>query len=135
MVFTTGDIKASISRRGPDSLGARRLLIHGKAFDSKWAEESRISTSLEEGAIGRSSFSDELNTTEGFVGEMIFLGATLQLRGVRPVVQPLVDEFGNILVYNGEVLVWWSVWLSCFVRLCMNVLLINGIFYIRWRAI
>lgn len=36
-----------------------------------------------------------------FVGELLFLGATLQLRGVSPIVQPLVDKFGNILVYNG----------------------------------
>ncbi|KAG6397775.1 hypothetical protein SASPL_144236 [Salvia splendens] len=37
-----------------------------------------------------------------FSGELLFIGATLQLRGVNPVVQPLTDDFGNVLVYNGN---------------------------------
>lgn len=40
-------------------------------------------------------------TTTKSVAELHFLGATLQLRGVTPVHQPLVDTKGNILVYNG----------------------------------
>ncbi|XP_078436078.1 asparagine synthase family protein [Wolffia australiana] len=32
-----------------------------------------------------------------------FLGASLHLRGINPAVQPLIDDSGNILVYNGEV--------------------------------
>ncbi|XP_047967075.1 asparagine synthetase domain-containing protein 1 isoform X3 [Salvia hispanica] len=38
-----------------------------------------------------------------FSGELLFIGSTLQLRGVNPVVQPLTDELGNVLVYNGEI--------------------------------
>lgn len=34
-------------------------------------------------------------------GELHFFGATLQLRGVNPLVQPLIDSSKNILVYNG----------------------------------
>ncbi|KAJ8548026.1 hypothetical protein K7X08_021262 [Anisodus acutangulus] len=32
-----------------------------------------------------------------------FIGTTLQLRGINPIVQSLVDVPGNILVYNGEI--------------------------------
>ncbi|XP_058081896.1 asparagine synthetase domain-containing protein C4F6.11c isoform X2 [Magnolia sinica] len=37
------------------------------------------------------------------VAELHFLGAMLQLRGTSPVLQPLVDTSGNLLVYNGEI--------------------------------
>jgi asparagine synthetase B (glutamine-hydrolysing) len=32
-----------------------------------------------------------------------FFGATLHLRGNRPIAQPYVDDAGNILCWNGEV--------------------------------
>ena len=35
------------------------------------------------------------------VADLYFFGATLQLRGVNPISQPLVDTSGNLLVYNG----------------------------------
>ncbi|KMZ76540.1 Asparagine synthetase domain-containing protein, partial [Zostera marina] len=35
-----------------------------------------------------------------FSMELHFIGATLHLRGVNPVQQPLIDSFGNILIYN-----------------------------------
>lgn len=35
-------------------------------------------------------------------GELYFFGATLQLRGVSHIIQPLVDSSGNILVFNGD---------------------------------
>jgi hypothetical protein len=34
--------------------------------------------------------------------ELCFIGATLQLRGDEPVLQPLVAQSGNVLVYNGN---------------------------------
>ena len=34
--------------------------------------------------------------------ELIFIGATLHLRGVEPVVQPLVSASRSVLVYNGN---------------------------------
>ncbi|KAL7196010.1 hypothetical protein ACSBR1_036108 [Camellia fascicularis] len=37
------------------------------------------------------------------VAELFFLGATLQLRGINPIIQPLVDASGNILVYDSEI--------------------------------
>ena len=43
-----------------------------------------------------------------FSGELLFIGSTLQLRGVNPVVQPLTDELGNVLVYNG-ILQWYII--------------------------
>lgn len=56
-----------------------------------------------------SSIVEEVNgqSFDGFqestFAEMLFLGATLQLRGVHPVFQPLRDSWMNILVYNGEI--------------------------------
>lgn len=38
------------------------------------------------------------------LGELHFIGSTLQLRGTSPIRQPLVDSSGNILAYNGVVL-------------------------------
>lgn len=38
------------------------------------------------------------------VAELCFFGATLQLRGINAVSQPLVSTSGNILVYNGALL-------------------------------
>lgn len=40
---------------------------------------------------------------ENTFAEMLFLGATLQLRGVHQVFQPLRDLWTNVLVYNGEI--------------------------------
>ncbi|KAF9591563.1 hypothetical protein IFM89_004617 [Coptis chinensis] len=37
------------------------------------------------------------------VAELYFVGATLQLTGITPVFQPLVDTCSNVLVYNGEI--------------------------------
>lgn len=38
------------------------------------------------------------------LAELFFVGATLQLRGTNPIIQPLVDASGNILVYNGMIM-------------------------------
>ena len=38
------------------------------------------------------------------VAELLFIGATLHLRGAELVVQPLVSPSGSILVYNGNFL-------------------------------
>lgn len=37
-----------------------------------------------------------------FGAEFYLLGAALQLRGLNPIVQPLMDVSRNILVYNGK---------------------------------
>lgn len=55
------------------------------------------------------NFVEEVNgqSLDGFqentFAEMLFLSATLQLRGVHPVFQPLRDSWTNVLVYNGEI--------------------------------
>jgi hypothetical protein len=38
-----------------------------------------------------------------YVGELQFIGATLQLRGLNPIIQPFVDSYGNVLIYNGKI--------------------------------
>ncbi|XP_022776740.1 asparagine synthetase domain-containing protein 1 isoform X2 [Durio zibethinus] len=93
--FSFNDLKAALQRRGPDSLGTKKLLLlhsnnsnSGNSWVSSVNEEAHV---LENGS----------NLSESFA-ELVFLGATLQLRGVTPVIQPLVDSSGNILVYNGE---------------------------------
>lgn len=34
--------------------------------------------------------------------ELCFIGATLPLRGAEPILQPMVGQSGNVLVYNGK---------------------------------
>jgi len=36
-----------------------------------------------------------------YVGELQFIGATLQLRGLNPIIQPFIDSSRNALIYNG----------------------------------
>ncbi|KAL3830613.1 hypothetical protein ACJIZ3_019415 [Penstemon smallii] len=82
-LFSEDDIKEALRRRGPDSLGTKTIYLHAGAQ----------SVMQNEGAVG--------NGCEN--GELRFIGATLQLRGVNPVVQPLTDASANVLVYNGEI--------------------------------
>lgn len=39
---------------------------------------------------------------DGGVAELLFIGATLHLRGAEPVAQPLLSPSGSVLVYNGN---------------------------------
>jgi hypothetical protein len=41
---------------------------------------------------------------DGGVAELLFIGATLHLRGAERVAQPLVSSSGSVLVYNGNFL-------------------------------
>ncbi|KAL5553618.1 hypothetical protein UlMin_041019 [Ulmus minor] len=109
LVFTIDDLKEALRRRGPDSLGTKKLFLQS------W-EEGKI-VSLIEGQEGsgekRRSFTLANGRTDGVHGdfrvmensaaELDFVGATLQLRGVFQIVQPLVDSSRNVLVYNGEI--------------------------------
>ncbi|XVF43242.1 hypothetical protein PTKIN_Ptkin02bG0024600 [Pterospermum kingtungense] len=95
-VFSLDDLKAALQRRGPDSLGTKKLLLlhssplsPGNSWVSSVNEETHVPV-------------DGSYVSEPFA-ELVFLGATLQLRGVAPVSQPLVDSSGNVLVYNGEI--------------------------------
>ncbi|XVE85734.1 hypothetical protein DITRI_Ditri17bG0114800 [Diplodiscus trichospermus] len=96
LVFTLDDVKAALQRRGPDSLGTKKLLLlHSNTLSSG---NSWVSSVSEETHV----LDNGWNVSES-LAELVFVGATLQLRGVTPVNQPLVDSFGNILVYNGEI--------------------------------
>ncbi|KAL8249843.1 hypothetical protein R6Q59_006711 [Mikania micrantha] len=97
LLFSVDDIKAALRKRGPDSLGVKSIYLH--------VHEGMILRSLVEGEdpTKLSYLKNELILNNSLVGRALFVGATLQLRGVNPITQPLVDKSGNILVYNGEV--------------------------------
>lgn len=84
------DLIAELRRRGPDSLGWKKVALH-----------SKTSNSVEEQEVVSGSENDCLSSVGGGA-ELFFIGATLQLRGVNPIIQPLVDSACNILVYNGK---------------------------------
>lgn len=50
---------------------------------------------------------------------MDFFGATLQLRGVNPVAQPLMDLNKNVMVYNGGFM-FIGFWVFCDWCLCVG---------------
>ncbi|GMN42017.1 hypothetical protein TIFTF001_011230 [Ficus carica] len=122
--FSIDNLKAALRRRGPDSLGAKKLFLQPRFSRSlDQLEVSPFSEGREEAiendgccysqqqcGVKSRSFglpngrTDDLQS--GFAdkhAEFHFIGATLQLRGTNPIIQPLVDSSGNILVYNGEI--------------------------------
>ncbi|RLN30468.1 asparagine synthetase domain-containing protein 1 [Panicum miliaceum] len=84
------ELKEAVRRRGPDSLGCvtRRLCSDGTVLGADGCDG---------GGEGKAGVGD------GGVAELLFVGATLHLRGAEPVAQPLVSPSGSILVYNGEI--------------------------------
>lgn len=88
--FSVDDLKAALRRRGPDSLGSKKLLLH-----------SNNPTSIDDRQI-ISVIEDSSSSLNG-KAELLFIGATLQLRGLYPIFQPFLDSSRNILVYNGEI--------------------------------
>lgn len=108
MVFTVDDLKAALRRRGPDALESKKLHLH-----FNFSGQKSISSIIED---------HEAVDTENLqmvqcgnkcdcgpaAAEFHFIGAILQLRGLNPVVQPLVDSNGNILLYNGTSYFLWS---------------------------
>nr|XP_043624661.1 asparagine synthetase domain-containing protein 1 isoform X2 [Erigeron canadensis] len=96
LLVSIDDIKAALRKRGPDSLGSRSILLHAD-------EGSIIRSSMEGEPTSECGLTDGCVFNNGLVGKALFIGATLQLRGVYPITQPLVDKCGNIFVYNGEV--------------------------------
>ncbi|KAF5185350.1 Asparagine synthetase domain-containing protein [Thalictrum thalictroides] len=121
--FSIQDIKAALQRRGPDNLGTRKIYLELKnsIYVDKEEEEQQSSFDVEEATKRVKSsicFSEKKNdcitsthqvvqnddsVVLKSVAELHFVGATLQLRGVDSVFQPLVDNLGNVLVYNGEI--------------------------------
>jgi len=84
------ELKEALRRRGPDSLGCvrRRLCSDGTVLGA---------VGCDGGGEGKAGVGD------GGVADLLFIGATLHLRGAELVVQPLVSPSGSILVYNGEI--------------------------------
>ncbi|TYH96556.1 hypothetical protein ES332_A12G185200v1 [Gossypium tomentosum] len=96
-IFLLDDLKAALQRRGPDSLGTMKLLLP-LHFNSSNSTNHRVSSFNEESHV-----LDNVSDMPESFAEFVFLGATLQLRGVSPVCQPLMDSSGNVLVYNGKI--------------------------------
>ncbi|XP_042500737.1 asparagine synthetase domain-containing protein 1 isoform X2 [Macadamia integrifolia] len=65
-----------------------------------WTQHSHCTATK---SVAELHFLDNHCTATNSVAELHFLGATLQLRGINPVFQPLVDTSCNVLVYNGEI--------------------------------
>ncbi|XP_028107508.1 uncharacterized protein LOC114306469 [Camellia sinensis] len=119
-LFSINDIKAALRRRGPDSLGSKKVFLHSKIPSSVEGQDIFSLTVEEEAIKGDLHYNanschcitfaseepcmlDNDFDKPKCVAELFFLGATLQLRGINPIIQPLVDAAGNILVYNGEI--------------------------------
>lgn len=121
LVFSIDDLKAALGRRGPDSLGSKKVFLYSKTSSSIEEREIVSFTGGEEAKERDESCSQHVEekndycidthgqthvVENGFsmsnvVAELHFIGATLQLRGINPIVQPLMDTYGNIFVYNG----------------------------------
>ncbi|XP_059655686.1 uncharacterized protein LOC132302766 isoform X1 [Cornus florida] len=120
LLLCVDDIEAALWRRGPDSLGRQKVFLCSKLSSS--ALERDILCLIEgEGDTQRglhhyTETFDCISSANGVpseivndyyisksVSELHFIGATLQLRGISPITQPLADTHGNILVYNGEI--------------------------------
>ncbi|XP_057963180.1 uncharacterized protein LOC131154429 isoform X2 [Malania oleifera] len=123
VVFSVHDLEAALQRRGPDSLGSRKVFLHSRISSS--VEDQDIFSIMEGGdeikgngsclqccrnkfdclysANGESCWLQNSFDVRKCVPELHFIGATLQLRGTDPIIQPLVDACGNILIYNGEI--------------------------------
>lgn len=123
LLFSIDDLKAALRRRGPDSLGNKKVFLCSKTSSS--AEEGQIISFVDEeeakergegklylqhlenkndclfDSNGQTHELENCFSMPKFVAELHFIGATLQLRGINPIVQPLMDTSGNILAYNG----------------------------------
>ncbi|PON64653.1 Asparagine synthase family amidotransferase [Trema orientale] len=117
LVFSIDDIEAALRRRGPDSLSTKQLFLQPgisrspspeivSFVDGKEAVQSGECCCHRGGDEGSCGFALANGRTDGlqsYFAELHFFGATLQLRGMSPIVQPFLDSSGNILVYNGEI--------------------------------
>lgn len=121
LVFLIDDLKAALGRRGPDSFGSKKVFLYSKISSSIEEREIVSFTGGDEAKERDESCSQHVEEKNGccfdthgqtrevengfcmskVVAELHFLGATLQLRGINPIVQPLMDTYGNIFVYNG----------------------------------
>ncbi|RYR17810.1 hypothetical protein Ahy_B03g062488 isoform A [Arachis hypogaea] len=97
--FSVDDVKEALRRRGPDSLGVKKVSLQRSVLG-----RNHISSSFIAAGDEGQEFCSQGNDNNGeCTAQLHFIGATLQLRGSNPLVQPLVDASGNVLVYNGEI--------------------------------
>lgn len=102
LLFSLDDLKAALRRRGPDSLGAKKVFLLRNVSGAR-----QISSFTE--------YDENLcSLNKDCSGELHFIGATLQLRGTIPLVQPLVDASKNVLVYNGNACYCFRSWIALF---------------------
>ncbi|MQL72891.1 hypothetical protein Taro_005267 [Colocasia esculenta] len=155
-ILLVDDLKAALIRRGPDSIGNKKVFLQlnwecaveeegtsiscnksrmvsaNSIQQSSWPCKAQIRGSMFKPTATQFDAANEAEKRGGFCYaekerrlmtsvpgfsyaqgvsdrgtmsnvELHFLGATLQLRGISPVAQPLTDDSGNILVYNGEI--------------------------------
>ncbi|KAM7487506.1 hypothetical protein LguiB_024990 [Lonicera macranthoides] len=119
LLFSTDDTRAALQRRGPDSIGIKNIFLYSNT--SSGIVEQDILSFIEGEELTKSDLRfcrqtwDCIISTSGepciqgnglgtrSVAQLHLIGATLQLRGINPIAQPLVDTSGNVLVYNGEI--------------------------------
>ncbi|KAM3359178.1 asparagine synthetase domain-containing protein 1 isoform X1 [Capsicum galapagoense] len=102
-LFSVDDIKGVLRRRGPDNLGCRKVLLRSGVSALAGGEQDIVAFVEDEDANDGENSHMGGGGGKEFIEELQFIGATLQLRGISPIIQPLVDMSGNILVYNGEI--------------------------------
>lgn len=98
-VFSVDALEAALRRRGPDSLGTKKVVISA-------GDQELFSAIDDEDCRARLLCCANRETCSRVpyaVGQLHFIGATLQLRGRTAVTQPFVDSSGNILIYNGNI--------------------------------
>eukprot|EP00258_Populus_trichocarpa_P049398 XP_024465417.1 asparagine synthetase domain-containing protein 1 isoform X2 [Populus trichocarpa] len=112
VTVSVDDLKAALRRRGPDSLGSKKIILQYNKNLSSVDDRELVSVVTDDAEIendqsflqncsnGKAGNYNQLGYS---VGELQFIGATLQLRGLNPIIQPFVDSYGNVLIYNGEI--------------------------------
>lgn len=112
VTVSVDDLKAALRRRGPDSLGSKKIILQYNKNLSSVEDRELVSVVTDDAEIENDqSFlqncsngkAGNYNQLGNSVGELQFIGATLQLRGLNPIIQPFVDSYGNVLIYNGEI--------------------------------
>ncbi|KAM7484437.1 hypothetical protein LguiA_000446 [Lonicera macranthoides] len=111
LLFSTDDTRAALQRRGPDSIGIKNIFLYSNT--SSGIVEQDILSFIEGEELTKSDLRfcrqtwDCIISTSGepciqgnglgtrSVAQLHLIGATLQLRGINPIAQPLVDTSGN----------------------------------------
>ena len=100
--FSVDDVKAALRRRGPDSLDVKKVCLKRSVSGRNQVSSSFLADDeAHELCSGIEGNNNNNNNNGECTAQLYFIGATLQLRGINPLVQPLVDASRNVLVYNG----------------------------------